>query len=91
MTPPTDPAALLAAIDELRKEQAQLREEMRKNAELTAQNTAATNEIVDLFQAAKGAFRVIGWVGTAVKWVGAVTAAGGGLWYLVTHGFIPPK
>jgi hypothetical protein len=52
-----------------------------------AANTAATNEIktgvkdlVDMFQAWKGALRVLGWLGSVAKWVGAIGAGFAGVY-----------
>jgi hypothetical protein len=57
-----------------------------QNATQITQNTAAiqavhdrTNEMVELFTAMKGGFKVLGWLGQLVKWaapvVGAIAAA----------------
>ena len=55
------------------------------NAKALAENTAITKEIKDAFDALKGGFKVLGWIGAAAKWVAAVVTAGGVLWALL-HG-----
>lgn len=82
--------ALVAAIDAMQNEQREFRAELRKNSELTAKINEMTEEMVDLFAAAKGAFKVLGWIGTGVKWIGGVAAALGALWVIFKGGF-PPK
>lgn len=55
-------------------------------------NTAATLEMLDILAAAKGAFKVLGWLGVAFKWIGiaagAVTAVVAA-WHVVTGGVNP--
>jgi len=52
-------------------------------------NTQATVEILDVMSGLKSGFKVLGWLGMALKWagaiVGAITAIYVGL-YMVTHG-----
>lgn len=75
---------------EIRREQAELREELRKTSELTEKINEMTEEMVDLFAAAKGAFKMLGYIGTGIKWVGGVVAAVVALWVAIKTGF-PPK
>ena len=52
-------------------------------------NTAMTAEVRDLLSAFKGGFKVLGWLGLALKWVGAIAAAGIAIYtaaYMATHG-----
>ncbi len=60
---------LAARDDEIRA----IRETVQKNAE-TAQ------EVLDLFTALKGGFRVLGWLGTAAKGIAGLAAAAAALW-----------
>ena len=56
-------------------------------------NTAATEEVRDLLDAAKGAFRALNGLGIAFGWLGRVAAAGVAIWgavYAITHGGRPP-
>lgn len=46
-------------------------------------NTDATLEMRDILQAAKGAFKVLGWLGIAAKWIGGFAAAAVAIWQLV--------
>lgn len=82
---------LLQIIDELRAESAETRAELKKNSETTAKIEKMTEEMVDLFAAAKGAFKVLGWIGSGVKWTAGIAAALGALWLLVRGGLPPSK
>jgi hypothetical protein len=82
---------LEAAIAEVRKEQESIRAELKINTETTAKIKDLTEEMVDLFTAAKGAFKVLGWFGTLVKWIGGIAIACAGLWGLWTNSGMPPK
>ncbi len=84
-------AALVLVVEEMKADQAEFRAELKKNSELTAKINTMTEEMVDLFAAAKGAFRVLGWFGTCVKWLGGIAGAGAALWALLSHSPIPPK
>lgn len=56
-------------------------------------NTAATEEVRDLLEAAKGAFRALNGIGIVVRWVGGIAGAGVAIWgaiYAITHGGRPP-
>jgi hypothetical protein len=56
-------------------------------------NTATTNEVRELLVLGRSGFKVLGWFGKAVKWVGGIFAAGGAIWsaiYMATHGGKPP-
>jgi hypothetical protein len=63
-------------------------------------NTAATlegnrdaREMLGIFQAVKGGFRVLGWLATAVRWAGYIAAGAAaiyGAWQLL-HGVHTPK
>lgn len=44
------------------------------------QNTAVTQEVKDILDTAKGAFRVFGWMGNALKWTLGLGAAALGFW-----------
>lgn len=93
MSAPLDMEQLTAVIDEMRKEQAEFRAELKKNSELTGKINSMTEEMVDLFAAAKGAFKVLGWIGVAIKWTAGLAAAIAGIYaffYTIMHGF-PPK
>ena len=57
-------------------------------AELHA-NTQITSEVRDLLAAFRAGFRVLGWLGHAVRWAGYIAGAAGavyGFYLLVRHG-----
>jgi hypothetical protein len=59
------------------------------NVKLTEEIHASmllTREIHQWVGAAKGFFRVLGWLGTAIKWLAAVTSAIAALWFLLLKG-----
>ena len=56
-------------------------------------NSTVTAEVRDILSVAKVGLRVLGGVGTLVRWVGYLSAAGAAIysaWYMVTHGGRPP-
>ncbi len=75
---------------EIRAEQAALRAELKKNTEATTKIKELTEEMVTLFDTAKGFFKVAGWVGNGLKWIAGVAAALVGLWVIFKGGF-PPR
>lgn len=81
---------LLGIIDEIRAESAVLRDELKKNSEATAKISEMVHEMVELFSAAKGFFRMLGWIGAGVKWIALLVAACAALWALIKGGGIPP-
>lgn len=81
---------LLGIIDEMRAESAVLRDELKKNSEATAKISEMVHEMVELFSAAKGFFKMLGWIGSGVKWIALVVAACAALWALLMHGGVPP-
>lgn len=80
----------MAAIEERLK---QGDERMGRIETGLAENTAATKDVLDVMEAAKTGFRVLGHMGTAAVWVGKLAAAGSAVWaawYAITHGGKPP-
>lgn len=92
--------ALVLSIDAIkeeqiliRQEQSEFRAELKKNSEMTADNAESTKEMVEIFGTAKGGFKVLGWIGTGIKWLGGISIAMAGMYaffYALWHG-IPPK
>ena len=79
---------------EIRQEQAELRAELKNNTAVTAQIKERTEDLIGFFEAAKGGLKVLGWLGTAIKWLGGIAAACVGIYALVQaiiHGGMPPK
>lgn len=60
--------------------------EVKANTALTQAIKANTDEIVELFQAAKGIVRIGGAVGSAAQWVAKVVAVGVILWAVFRFG-----
>lgn len=83
--------ALVDSVDAIKADQKQIRAEIEENSALTRQLGDSTAEMVEMFNAAKGAFKVLGWIGTGVKWAGGIAAAGAAFWALFHNSGIPPK
>lgn len=66
-----------------------LKAALHDNNQMTSQVKANTDEIVEFFGAAKGAFTVLSWLGKVAKWVTAIAAAAGVVWALVKTGLFP--
>lgn len=52
-------------------------------------NTAVTHEVRDLLDAFRGGFKVLGWLGLGLKWLGGIATACVALYtvfYMLTHG-----
>ena len=93
MTPPLDPEtearikALEVTVNAHEDRLARGGESIRKMEESLAANTATTAEIkadtsemVDMFRSAKGAFKVLNWLGNLAKPVGALIAMCVAIW-----------
>ena len=55
---------------------------------------AINQEVKEILTTAKAGLRVLGILGTGVRWCGYVSAAGAAIytfWYMLTHGGQPPK
>jgi len=48
-------------------------------------NTEATREVLEIVLMGKSFFRVLGHVGTAIKWISTTAAACAALWAIWTH------
>lgn len=69
-------------LDDRDKQIAAIREELGKN-------TVVTTEVRDYLEAFKGGFKVLGWMGTGLKWIsGTALAIAGiyGAWKTITGG-----
>lgn len=75
MTSPTpDPVDAAHHNDNQRRLMA-LETAMAANTAITQELRTDTQELLDLFRAAKGGFRVVGWLGTFAKWLAGFAAA----------------
>lgn len=63
--------------------------DMKNNTSLTAALKTDTQEVLDILTAVKGGLKVLGGLGTVVKWVATVGGALATIWALAT-GKIPP-
>jgi len=62
--------------------------DVRSNTDITAAMKADTQDVLDILNAVKGGLKVLGWLGTAMKWIATVGGAVATVWGLVT-GKIP--
>ncbi|MDP4300335.1 hypothetical protein [Leptothrix discophora] len=70
-----------------------LEQRLDRLEQLHASSAADTAEIRSILEAARGFFRVTGWIGRLVTVVGKLAAAGMAIWaviYALTHGGRPP-
>jgi hypothetical protein len=80
-------AALEAAVNETHQRlndgsatMKQLQADLKTNTDTTASIKSDTSEIIDFFASAKGAFRVLNWIGNLAKPIGAIVALGVAGW-----------
>lgn len=69
----SDFAALSIRVDKLARD-------LQTNTEATKRVEENTAELVDAFKAVRGGMRVLGWLGTAAKWLTSIAAAGAVVW-----------
>lgn len=60
--------------------------QVAENTALTRENTAITLEIKELLDAARMGFKVLGGLGTFIKWAGGIAAGLGALWAIFHQG-----
>lgn len=68
--------------------------EIKANTALTLALKTDTSELLEILNAGKGGLKVLGWIGTVVKWVGGMAATAiaiYGFLQVVLHGAAPPK
>ncbi|CAN7345652.1 hypothetical protein LJR074_001977 [Acidovorax sp. LjRoot74] len=68
-------AALKQRLDEGDERFSRVEKELAENTAATQRIEASTAELVEFFSAMKGAFKVLNWVGSAAKPIGAIVAA----------------
>ena len=55
-----------------------IEDELRKNTAMTADSQSGIAELLGIFNSIKGGFKVLGWLGTAFKWIAFYYALKGG-------------
>ena len=58
-----------------------------------SKNSSTTAEVREILDTARAGLKVLGGIGTMVRWAGYLAAAGAALytgWYMLTHGGKPP-
>ena len=65
-------------------------ERMDKHEALLAENTNATKEVLEIVSMGRSFFKVLGHIGSGIKWLAGLTTAGGVLYSIWPHG-TPPK
>ena len=61
----------------------------RENTAATLEGNRDAREILEIFQAVRGGFKVLGWIGAAARWVAVIGGALGGAyaaWHSATGG-----
>lgn len=69
-----------SGMGELRDRVGRLEKGLADNTAATARVEENTAEMIDLFRSAKGGFRVLGHIGSILKWAAAVAASFVALW-----------
>lgn len=62
-------------VDALEQAVAQITEGLQANSAVTNEIKADTAEMVEMWRAAKGGIKVLGWLGRFAKWFAAIAAA----------------
>lgn len=59
---------------------------LKSNTKLTQAMVEDTRELLELFRAAKGGLKVVGWLGEGLKWAGIIAAALTSIWLALHQG-----
>lgn len=86
-----DLETLMETVDKTQKEVEQLSASVTELKESVDTLTKSTADMVEMFEAGRGAFKVLGWIGTFAKWASVVAAGTAAFWAFFTHGNMPPK
>ena len=73
--PPDQPEQTAADFHALNERVTTIERAVHENTKITAAIATDTSELLELFRAAKGGFKVVGWMGSFVKWMAAFGAA----------------
>lgn len=98
MPPPDAVDTVPGTLEDLRPWLRDMRRELRENTDTTRANAEAiqrveanTQQLVETFQAAKGFWDTVGWIGDAglkvAKFAGVLALAGGAVWLWVKNVF----
>lgn len=93
-TIPGELGAIHQRLDDGDKRMSSIESALTENTEATKRIEANTADLLDFFAAAKGAFKVLGWIGKLAKPISYVAAAGAaviGFWAAIKGGGIGPK
>ncbi len=69
-----DLLALDSRVDAIDGGQLEILRQLGENTKVTQGVSAGTSELIEFFQAMKGAFKVMGWIGALAKPMGAIVA-----------------
>lgn len=75
-----------SGLGELRDRVGRLEKGLADNTAATARVEENTSELVEMFRSAKGGFRVLGYIGSILKWAAAVAASLVALWLSLKGG-----
>lgn len=81
-------------VDQLNSDIGELRDRVGRLEQGLAENTAATKriesdttEMVEMFRLSKSGFKVLGHIGSAIKWAAGIAAAVATAWVAIRGGF----
>lgn len=75
-----------SGLGELRDRVGRLEKGLADNSAATARVEENTSEMVEMFRSAKGGFRVLGYIGSVLKWATAVAASLLAIWFSLKGG-----
>ena len=88
---PTD--SELARLDAIETRLDAIESAQRENTAATLEGNRDAREMLEIFQAVKGGFRVLGWLATAVRWAGYIAVGAAAIysfWQLLHSGQAKP-
>lgn len=75
-----------SGLGELRDRVGKLEASMSENTAATHRIASDVSEIVDLFRVSKGGFKVLGHIGSVLKWAAGIAASVAALWFTLKGG-----
>lgn len=92
MAEPTSPVPESVRLDAIEARLDAIEAGTRDSLAATLEGNRDAREMLEIFQAVKGGFRVLGWLATAVRWAGYLAAGAAaiyGAWHAIQAGHKP--
>ena len=84
-------------LEDMRNEIAALKKGLAENTEVTQRIESGTAQLMEILESLRGAFKVLGWIGSLAKPVSAIIGLGTAIWLAYrasspsSSQIIPPK